>query len=62
MALATAVPVYGQESPWENAVTVLQNAFISTIARGLSLVVIVVGGLMFAFGGRRVQADASGPH
>ena len=37
-------------SPWENAVTVLQNAFTTTIARGLSLVAIVVGGLMFAFG------------
>ena len=45
----SALPVYAQ-SPWENAVTVLQNAFTSTIARGLSLVAIVVGGLMFAFG------------
>jgi type IV secretion system protein TrbC len=48
-ALATGVPAYAQ-SPWENAVTVLQTAFTSTIARGLSLVAIVVGGLMFAFG------------
>ena len=37
-------------SPWENAVTVLQTAFTSTIARGLSLVAIVVAGLTFAFG------------
>jgi pilus assembly protein CpaF len=37
-------------SPWENAVTVLQTAFTSTIARGLSLVAIVVSGLTFAFG------------
>jgi type IV secretory pathway VirB2 component (pilin) len=44
-----AMPVYAA-SPWENAVTVLQNAFTTTIARGLSLVAIVVGGLMFAFG------------
>lgn len=50
IALATSVPVYAQGSPWENAVTVLQNAFTSTIARGLSLVAIVIGGLMFAFG------------
>ncbi len=52
MVIATmvaAAPVYGQ-SPWENAVSVLQAAFTSTIARGLSLVAIVVGGLMFAFG------------
>ena len=37
-------------SPWENAVNVLQLAFTSTIARGLSLVAIVVSGLTFAFG------------
>ncbi len=36
-------------SPWENAVSVLQAAFTGPIARGLSLVSIVVGGLMFAF-------------
>jgi type IV secretion system protein TrbC len=50
IALATAVPVYAQGSPWENAVDVLRNAFTGPIARGLSLVAIVVGGLMFAFG------------
>src|SRR5436309_6629292 len=49
LGFATAVPVYAA-SPWENAVSVLQAAFTSTIARGLSLVAIVVGGLMFAFG------------
>ena len=49
VAFATAIPAYA-DSPWENAVTVLQNAFTGTIARGLSLVAIVVGGLMFAFG------------
>jgi type IV secretion system protein TrbC len=37
-------------SPWETAVDVLQTAFTGPIARGLSLVAIVVGGLMFAFG------------
>jgi type IV secretory pathway VirB2 component (pilin) len=57
MAAATcfflAVPVFAQatgNSPWENAVGVLQQAFTSTIARGLSLVAIVVSGLTFAFG------------
>lgn len=45
-----ASPLLAQgNSPWENAVTVLQGAFTTTIARGLSLVSIVVGGLMFAF-------------
>ena len=37
-------------SPWENAVTVLQTAFTGTIAKGLALVAIVIGGLTFAFG------------
>ncbi len=44
-----AVPAHA-DSPWENAVSVLQTAFTGSIARGLSLVAIVVGGLMFAFG------------
>jgi type IV secretory pathway VirB2 component (pilin) len=37
------------QSPWENAVNVLQASFTGPIARGLSLVSIVWGGLMFAF-------------
>jgi type IV secretory pathway VirB2 component (pilin) len=46
-----ASPAFAQgNSPWENAVNVLQQAFTSTIARGLSLVAIVVAGLTFAFG------------
>jgi type IV secretory pathway VirB2 component (pilin) len=36
--------------PWTDAVTTLETAFTGPIARGLSLVAIVVGGLMFAFG------------
>ena len=43
------LPLYAQ-SPWENAVNALQISFTGPIARGLSLVAIVVGGLMFAFG------------
>ena len=34
-------------SPWENAVTVLMTSFTGPIARGLSLVSIVVGGITF---------------
>jgi type IV secretory pathway VirB2 component (pilin) len=48
-----AAPAFAQaagNSPWENAVGVLQQAFTSTIARSLSLVAIVVSGLTFAFG------------
>ena len=49
--LFLATPAFAQgTSPWENAVSVLQQAFTSTIARGLSLVAIVVAGLTFAFG------------
>lgn len=52
LGLALAAPVFAQagNSPWENAVNVLMTAFTSTIARGLSLVAIVVSGLTFAFG------------
>jgi type IV secretory pathway VirB2 component (pilin) len=48
-----ALPVYAQSGtsdPWDNAVTVLKTAFTGTIATCLSLVSIVVGGLMFAYG------------
>jgi len=51
--LILASPAFAQStgnSPWENAVNVLEQAFTSTIARGLSLVAIVVAGLTFAFG------------
>ena len=37
-------------SPWLQAIDVLQDAFTGPIARGLSLIAIVAGGLMFAFG------------
>jgi type IV secretory pathway VirB2 component (pilin) len=51
VALFLTSPAFAQgASPWENAVNVLQQAFTSTIARGLSLVAIVVAGLTFAFG------------
>lgn len=48
-----AMPVYAQSAggdPWDNAVNVLKTAFTGPIATGLSLVAIVVGGLMFAYG------------
>src|SRR6266705_3473718 len=45
----TALPAYA-DSPWENAVDVLRASFTGPIARGLSLVAIVIGGLMYAFG------------
>ncbi len=54
IAIAVTTPLYAQQagggSPWENAVGVLEQAFTGPIATGLSLVAIVVGGLMFAYG------------
>ena len=51
VTLALAVPALAQaNSPWENAVNVLQQAFTGPIAKGLALIAIVVGGLTFAFG------------
>ena len=48
-ALAVASPVFAQVSPWETAVNNLQTSFTGPIAKGLSLVALVVGGLMFAY-------------
>lgn len=53
LSLLSALPLYAQSTgsdPWDNAVNVLKTAFTGTIATGLSLVAIVVGGLMFAYG------------
>jgi len=53
LLLMLALPVFAASSgsnPWENAVESLQTSFTGPIAKGLSLVAIVVGGLMFAFG------------
>ena len=50
MLLAEDVFAQSGSSPWVNAVQVLQTAFTGTIATGLALVAIVLGGLMFAFG------------
>jgi type IV secretory pathway VirB2 component (pilin) len=47
---SAAFPQAAGGSPWENAVNALMQAFTTTIARGLSLVSIVVAGLTFAFG------------
>jgi type IV secretory pathway VirB2 component (pilin) len=50
VALLPRVVLAQGASPWENAVDVLRAAFTGPIARGLSLVAIVVGGLAFAYG------------
>jgi type IV secretory pathway VirB2 component (pilin) len=52
LALLASLPASAQSGsdPWDNAVNVLKTSFTGTIATGLSLVAIVVGGLMFAYG------------
>ena len=53
VSLGLSIPAYAQtlgNSPWENAVNVLQQSFTGPIAKGLALVAIVVGGLTFAYG------------
>jgi type IV secretory pathway VirB2 component (pilin) len=60
LAALLAPAAMAQASPWENAVDVLRNAFTTTIARGLSLVAIVVGELMFAFGEGQSKRAMSG--
>ena len=50
VALAEDALAQQGNSPWETAVSVLQQAFTGPIATGLALVSIVVGGLVFAFG------------
>jgi type IV secretion system protein TrbC len=44
-----ATTTYAQSSPWETAVQNLQTSFTGPIAKGLSLVALVIGGLMFAY-------------
>jgi type IV secretion system protein TrbC len=58
-ALAITPSLSFAQSPWETAVNNLQVSFTGPIAKGLSLVAIVVGGLMFAYGegaGKKVFA------
>ena len=50
LVFCPAVAMAQGTSPWVDAVNVLQTTFTGPIARGLSLVAIVVGGVMFAFG------------
>jgi type IV secretory pathway VirB2 component (pilin) len=49
LVLALATPAFAQ-SPWESSASKLQAAFTGPIAKGLSLVAIVVGGLTYAYG------------
>lgn len=41
--------LWAQASPWVQAINNVQTAFTGPIARGLALVAIVVGGVLFMF-------------
>lgn len=43
-------PVLLAESPWVSAIDAVCDAFVGPIGKGLALVALIVGGLMFAFG------------
>lgn len=49
LAQGTPPPTTGT-SPWVRVVNEIQTQMTGPIARGLSLIAIVIGGLMFAFG------------
>ena len=46
----TVVSAAAGDGPWEQSVNALCNAFFGPIGVGLSLIAIVMGGVMFAFG------------
>ena len=50
MCVGAPASAFAAGSPWENAIAVLAASFTGPIARGLSLVAVVLGGIMFAFG------------
>lgn len=50
VAVFTTIELHAQQSPWERAALNLEATFTGPLARSLSLVAIVVGGLMFMFG------------
>jgi type IV secretory pathway VirB2 component (pilin) len=53
VTIALVATAHAQTSPWETEATRLSQAFTGTIAKGFSLVAIVLGGLMLAFSERR---------
>ena len=46
----SSVNTFAAGSPWETAVDRLKETLSGPIAKGLSVVAVVIGGLMFAFG------------
>ena len=61
VALLLALPaVASAQSPWERAALNLEASFTGPLARSLSLVAIVIGGLMFMFGEGGAKRQVSG--
>ena len=60
IAVLLAPSVTFAQSPWERAALNLEAAFTGPLARSLSLVSIVIGGLMFMFGEAGAKRQISG--
>ena len=50
VALFVPASVFAGTSPWEDGVEAVCDAFFGPIGKGLAIVAVVIGGLMFAFG------------
>ena len=48
--LVFEVPTFAADGPWEAGVQALCESFTGLIGQGLSLIAIIIGGLLFAFG------------
>ncbi len=53
-------PIAYAQSPWERAANNLSLSFTGPLARSLTLIAIVIGGLMFAFGEHGAKSQLAG--
>ena len=60
IAVLLAPAAAAAQSPWERAALNLAATFTGPLARSLSLVAIVIGGLMFMFGEAGAKRQISG--
>ena len=60
VAVLLSPAVAAAQSPWERAALNLEATFTGPLARSLSLVAIVIGGLMFMFGEAGAKRQISG--
>jgi len=47
-------------SPWEHAISILATAMTGPIARGLALIAIVIGGVVFMYGEGQAKRTLAG--